>query len=444
MAFNYNRMFLAVAAQFLQHGASILILPLLLFKFSEEAMGVWYVVVSFQSAVFLLDMGFNGTFARALAQGFAGVQRLKQEGWQETSESEPNYELCQEILARMIVVYVILGVTSFIITLPMMMLYFSSIEIKAFSSNDLSIIGYLTSFGIFLQFSGHWINASLIGTGYTHLSQISVLLSRAVFLILGATSVMHGFGILGLLSSNVLGMIAGWLFKLFAFRRTFPVDIDLKKINSGNPILRTLWFNAWRIGVTAFASFCILRFGILLIGFVEGLEAAGILGLLVQISSASITAAMIPWQVGLKEIIKLKITRNKDSLRSSVKLHWSISFAILSIIFFSLLILEINGLFLGSQFDGIILTKLFFIYFIILVLEVNHTIAAHYIAAGNRIPFVRSAVISALFSVMLSSTLAILGYGIIGVLLGQGIVQLMWNNWIWPYKVWKELYAQPT
>jgi len=76
---------------------------------------------------------------------------------------------------------------------------------------------------------------------------------------------------------------------------------------------------------------------------------------------------------------------------------------------------------------------------IILFLENNHSTFANIITLSNKVPFVSASIISGVM-IIISSTLVLkfANVGIIGLILSQGIIQLAYNNWYWPYYVLKE------
>ena len=432
--------FLAVAAQFFQHGASVIILPIIVFSFSPETLGLWYIIVSFQSGIFLLDMGFTNSFSRAIAQAFSGIKSLKAVGWIIPENNQPNYNLVKHIIKRMALIYLVIGIASFIFMLLGGLTYLSYVDITELNDDQIILICILAALAIAIQFFGQWIAASLIGSGLTHHNQISILSSRLIFLLCGLFLINVGCGIIGLLIANLLGNLIGFIYKFYAYTKFFPKpDIDVQQI--AEPVLRFIWHNAWRIGLVGLCTFFILRFGVLLLGSFEGLEAAGIFGLLIQISTIIIAASSMPWQVGMKSLVSLKIAKDVKALRRFAAVNWSYSYFIAFSSLFLLIGFEFTGVFVGTQFEGLIFTKLFFIFSVITLLELNHTIAAHYISASNTIPFLPAAIISAILIVLLSTLFVMQGWGIFGIVISQGFVQLLWNNWFWPYKAWRELYV---
>ena len=64
---------------------------------------------------------------------------------------------------------------------------------------------------------------------------------------------------------------------------------------------------------------------------------------------------------------------------------------------------------------------------------------AELIATSNEIPFVKANLISGFIIIILTTcSLQFTQLGLIGVILSEGIVELSYNNWKWPSRIFKE------
>lgn len=69
-----------------------------------------------------------------------------------------------------------------------------------------------------------------------------------------------------------------------------------------------------------------------------------------------------------------------------------------------------------------------------------HSNAATFIATRNRIPFVKSSILSGIAIILISLILInFTNLELWSLLISQAIVQLSYNNWKWPLEVNKEL-----
>jgi hypothetical protein len=79
------------------------------------------------------------------------------------------------------------------------------------------------------------------------------------------------------------------------------------------------------------------------------------------------------------------------------------------------------------------------LYLIVITLEYNHSMFAELIATSNEIPFVKANLISGFIIIILTTcSLQFTQLGLIGVILSEGIVELSYNNWKWPSRIFKE------
>ncbi len=76
---------------------------------------------------------------------------------------------------------------------------------------------------------------------------------------------------------------------------------------------------------------------------------------------------------------------------------------------------------------------------VVLFLEGNHSNFATLIVTNNNVPFVTSSLVAGFFIAMGDYiSLKYTGYGILGLVVVQGLVQIVYANWKWPYVVCKE------
>jgi len=75
---------------------------------------------------------------------------------------------------------------------------------------------------------------------------------------------------------------------------------------------------------------------------------------------------------------------------------------------------------------------------VIFFLEYTHGFSATYLTSKNYIPFVNASIISGMLIIMLNIGFSPI-IGLWGIILFQGVVQLSYNNWKWPYEMYKDL-----
>ena len=89
-------------------------------------------------------------------------------------------------------------------------------------------------------------------------------------------------------------------------------------------------------------------------------------------------------------------------------------------------------------------SSVLFIYFVHMFLENYHSICATMIVTNNQVPFVKAAIYSGILVILCNiSTLKFTELGLFGVVLGQLIVQSIYNHWKWPLWIFKEFRLNP-
>ena len=83
--------------------------------------------------------------------------------------------------------------------------------------------------------------------------------------------------------------------------------------------------------------------------------------------------------------------------------------------------------------------EILLLYALVQFLEGNHSNFAAFISSENKVPFMNSAIISAVAIIL--GCLFVLEYtelGVLGPILVVGVVQLAYSNWKWPIVVFKD------
>jgi O-antigen/teichoic acid export membrane protein len=89
-------------ATFFKIASSALLLPVILNKMPAETVGIWTVFISITAFSYLLDFGFNPSFARNVTYVFSGVKKLQSNGFESNlSENEISYPLLKGLIIAM-------------------------------------------------------------------------------------------------------------------------------------------------------------------------------------------------------------------------------------------------------------------------------------------------------------------------------------------------------
>ena len=85
-------------AQFFQYGTALLILPIVLNQLPAKDMAIWYIFMSIQSIVGLIDFGFSPSISKQVSFVYSGVSSLSKEGISDgNTKSELNIALLNDL-----------------------------------------------------------------------------------------------------------------------------------------------------------------------------------------------------------------------------------------------------------------------------------------------------------------------------------------------------------
>jgi O-antigen/teichoic acid export membrane protein len=168
-----------------------------------------------------------------------------------------------------------------------------------------------------------------------------------------------------------------------------------------------------------------------------GLSEASSYSITLTILTTLSGLAMVICQIQIPHMSALQATHKKERLAS---IYGEIQLTSLIVYVVGLVLLLAVGSdllqILGSR-TTLLPTNLLLLYGVIILLELNHSVAGSYIATTNQLPFVPAAIISGVSITIISLTIA--GkFGLLGIILSQGLVQAAYNNWKWPVMAAKD------
>lgn len=435
--------FWGYAAQFLNISAGLLLLPLIVRFLTPEEVGFWFVFLALASFAQLMELGFQPTIARNAAYVYAGAQHLQPVGLAPSSQSSPvNVQLLADLLASARRIYVRVAIAAALVMFGAGSAYLYSLVPPDYPWRNVCAGWLAFSAGYVITFLYGFYNGLLQGRGDITAVNKSIVASRVVLVVCGAIALASGYGLLGVgiaaLCSSVIGRLMVYRYFYVAQR---PATSQLKEQEKVRPTLtKTLWHNAGRLGLASIAAFLILRSSVLIASSFLGLEAAASYGLSLQLLVALSGMASMFANLQLPRMNALQMSGKREELRRSygaaMLSAWVIySFGAFLIVAYGPYLLEL----VGSNTQLISSHPLAFLA-LIMLLEMNHSISALYLTTLNVVPYVGAAIWSGIAIVGLNITLVIATeLGILGLVFGQGIVQIAYNNWKWPKEALKHL-----
>lgn len=422
-------------------GVSILILPFVLKYLSSNELGIWYVFISIETLILLLDFGFSPSITRNIVYAWIGVTEIVSEGTPELNSDgnfKPNIRLIHTIIFSSKKIYLYISVFSAILILLIGTPYINLIA-RSDTKNILVAWG-IFSIGLIINFYNSYWSPILKGIGAIKKSNQILLISKVIYLIFSIIGLSFGGGIV---SISFVYFISGFLKNTLSkkhFKRISHIDyninIDKEEVKK---IFLTIWPNSKKQGIVSVGSWLITRSTTLIISYYFSLEITAQYGLSLQVLSVIFGISSLMFNSYNTEIIATKASKSHvrflEIFGRSIVFQWIFgiigSISVILVVPFLLKYLNSNSTLLS--------TNHLFLLSLILLLESNHSTFATTITLTNKVPFVKASIYSGLAIVLLSLiSIYYTNLGIAGLLLSQGLIQLMYNNWYWPYYVCKE------
>lgn len=430
-------------AQFLQLASGIIVLPYVLHMLPANEIGLNYLMLTIGAMVALLDFGFAPQFGRNISYIYGGVQELRKEGMAENYGDTINYHLLATMIMVAKKVYRVLSVIvlGVMLTIGTAYMYYITDGFKTVDNSLLIWIMY--SISVYFQIYFTYYNSLLTGAGLIKESKIAIIASRICYILFSIGFIYVGLSLLGLCLANLLyPFVSRYISYKYYFTKETRSKLDQEVVTNRetNDLFNIIWFNAKKLGINFVGAYAITKMGMFIAGLYLSLEEISSYGLMIQLVTLLSTVSLIFFNT-LNP--KFSVYRVKGDLQNLInKFSFSMvvfyTFFIVGLIFliimgpWLLLLIKSNSLLPSSTILAL--------YGIFILLEQNHSAFATIIVTGNDVPFVKAAIISGMAIVVCSVvSLQWLHLGIPGLVLSQGLCQLVYNNWRWPKYVLDEL-----
>tara|TARA_Y100000992_G_scaffold271027_1_gene211729 strand:+ start:1574 stop:2917 length:1344 start_codon:yes stop_codon:yes gene_type:complete len=231
-----------------------------------------------------------------------------------------------------------------------------------------------------------------------------------------------------LASAHFLGSLFGLFLSFIILKLKFKYKLNWSLKNMSSENINSFESYQYRQGVMVSSSFLIVNSGAFIISLSPNPILVSSFFITLKVITVLKNFCQVPVMSKIPKIAKLRATNQIKNMINVFKLSYRSSmllFIFLSSVMISILFLLINKLDFESPFLSIELIILMsFIFF----LELNHGNHAQLYLTNNHHPFLLPSVISGILILILSYFL-IIEFGILGLLISQGFVQLGFNNW---------------
>jgi O-antigen/teichoic acid export membrane protein len=250
-------------------------------------------------------------------------------------------------------------------------------------------------------------------------------------------------GLISLIAANFVAPFVQRFLSLKYFH-TNDMKKKLKQHNVNKHELAScfeiVWYNAKKLGLVSLGAVAINRSGMFFAGLYLSAADIASYGLMNQLTGVAINISTTMFIIHQPIFAECRVNNNAKKLLKDFALTMGI-FYFLFFVFSAFLIIFGNPV-LHLIKSNIFLpaASIMIMYSVVTLLEQNHSLFASFIVIGNNIPFVKASLIAGLFIVF--GTYSVLNYwqfGLIGLVLVPGVVQIVYANWKWPLVVCKEM-----
>jgi O-antigen/teichoic acid export membrane protein len=428
----------SLIAAALRFGSALLLLPLILWRIPSDELGLWYVFISLGALAALMDLGFAHSVTRSAGYLWAGSRTLLPFGIDladpllDTDTTgraihlQPNFPMLSNLVASLRVYYLAAGGLLLLLlsTAGGAWIWHKSVGLTNAQSIRLAFLAYAIS--VSLGFANSLWASLLAGINAVKEAQQITAVCLLAYFCLAAAGLLAGLGVWALVIGTI---VAGFTERLIG-RTFFYRLVPLRSGKFDFSVLRVLWPNAWRTAAVGFGAFMIFQANTLICSAFLDLRTTASYGLSLQAVTLLVGVSSIWVRVRLPTINHLRAQGMVERIPAIFRPR--IVFALLT---FgagaaALLLLGRPLLELLNARTQLLPAALLATLLLIQLLEMHHSLYGELVYSENVNPFMKPALLSG-GAIIILSVLLTPRFGVWGMLLASGLVQLCFNNW-WP------------
>ncbi|MEG1498206.1 MAG: O-unit flippase-like protein [Bacteroidales bacterium] len=433
-----------IMATFLKVASAVLLLPFVLRTFSADLVGIWSIFMTVISIIGLLDFGFNPTFARSISYIYSGVKNLKTIGVThiEDVQGPVNYNLLSGCIKAMRWFY-FRGAILLLFLLLTAGTYYINYILKEYNGDKTEVLIAWFCLCILNTYSFYtlYYEALMLGKGLIKRSKQIVILGRIAYLVFAIILLYCGYGIIALILAQVVSTV---IIRTLSYRLFFTKELKSKLAKASavfhGEIIKSIYPNAIKIGLVCVGSVVVSQSTVFIASIFLNLSDVASYGITMQVITVLVTLSKLYMDTYMPKISEHRVEGNLSSIKN-IYIKGLLYFVFVA--FFSSICLLICGnLFLNTLESKTLLlpTSMLFCLLLFSFLDANQVIASNVIVSGNRVPFLKSTLITAFCSIV--AIVVLLKYtscGLWALILGPGCIQLLYQDWKWPLIVFREL-----
>lgn len=419
--------------------SNFILLPLLLLFLTSEQIGLWYVFVAISGFSQLLEFGFTSTLSRNILYCLSGAQSLSKTGLADHGDigiDGVNWHLFRVVLKTSRIIYAVIGIIAFILASTLGSFYVSTVT-GEFSISWSLLSWIVFDFSIFTNLYFLYKLTFLRGIGDVAGENRAKTVARLGQLILTAALLFCGFQLLAaaigfFAYSLFLMVIAGHAFNSNSMI-TLGIASDKQSIGKQEMIdvLGSVAFVASRDGIVSVAWYGATQATSLICSAFLGLAQNATYSVMLQIATAICNLGGAYIRSCFPMYQSAFVTGDATTQRRIIER--GMSCYVLTCLIGTAVVALCLPVFTIIKSDFICDRALFACLSLYLILLNQHSLFCNIIVNTNEIPYFKAYIISSVVGIILTCLLCgTFNLGVWGIILGQAIPQLVYNNWYWP------------
>ncbi|AYN29774.1 hypothetical protein D8682_24055 [Buttiauxella sp. 3AFRM03] len=438
----YSQLLIGLFNQFFNMVTPFIITIIGLKYISVDKGSIWIIFLSMMVLISLFDFGLSPTTIRNISYVIGGAKKLTKDGISNFEhDSKISYPLLSRLLKDVKNIYAYITFFAFFIIAIGGGGYFFLISPSGMKC-EILVAWLIYSTGLLLNLYYLYYTPVLCGVGVIQHAYYSNIAGRISWLIATIIVALYWPGLIGFSLAFVFSVLINRLVISHYYNRNSYI-IEAKKFTAQDEsTIPYIAHNTVKLGTVSIGSFMISRATVLIAAAFLPLAIAGEYTFTLQVYMALLAVGNVYISIKIPDLSRFVMRGDIINSRELIIKILSVSAGIylsgfLFFYFLSDYIIKVFHAKVGFLPDKYLLI-LGGVYF----LELLHSLCATILTTKNKIPFVKPALISGVLIVI--SSYALLKYtslGLVAVIVAQGSVQLMYNNWKWPLVVYREFFT---
>lgn len=435
-----------IAASFFKVAGGFLLLPFILRYFPEEMVGIWTIFLTINTLVALLDFGFYPTFSRNVSYVLSGAKSLYKIGYDAVDKSniEIDYSLLKGLISAMKWFYCRISLFVLILLLTIGSFYIHYI-LGNYHGNktDIYIAWIVACLFNTCNFYTTFYDPLLLGSGLIKRSKQITIIGRSAYIIVAIILIINHFGIISIIAAQFISMIIIRILSHFSF---FTIEIKSKLAQvtafSKRNIIKAIAPNAVKVGLVYCSGIAVSQFTVFIAPIFLDLTTVASYGISIQLVTILVTISKLYIDTYTPKIVEYR-TQNRIEEMRNIFIKGELYFCFIAVVGgISIVLLGDWALNLVKSQTQLLATLPLIGITIFSLLDGHQIIATNILLASNKVPFLKSSLITGIVSIlMIIIFLYIFKLGIWALILGPGIVQILYQDWKWPLSVYQQMFS---